>query len=118
MSAAEIDDYIGALDEPKRSTLEKVRQTILVIVPDAEQGISYGAPVFKVNGKAVAGFAAFKNHLTFATHTGNVTAQLTDELAGYVVSKGSFQFDVATPLPKKLLKRLIAVRMAELPPAR
>ena len=101
MSAAEIDDYIGALDEPKRSTLEKVRGTILEIVPDAEQGLSYGAPVFKINGKAVAGFAAFKNHLTYAPHSSHVTAQLADELQGYVVSKGSFQFDVAVESPDR-----------------
>ena len=113
MSAKDIDDYLAAVDEPKRSTLETVRTRILEIVPDAEQGLSYGAPVFSVRGKKVAGFAAFKNHLTYAPHSGTVTAQLPDELAGYVVSKGSFQFDVDKPLPKKLLKRLIEVRMAE-----
>ena len=113
MSAEEIDRYLADVDEPKRTTLETVRTRILQIIPDAEQGISYGAPVFSVRGKKVAGFAAFKAHLTYAPHSGTVTAQLADELAGYVVSKGSFQFDVDKPLPKKLLKRLIDVRMAE-----
>jgi uncharacterized protein YdhG (YjbR/CyaY superfamily) len=114
MSSAEIDAYLQALDEPRRSTLEKVRATILSIIPEAEQGLSYGAPVFKVDGKAVAGFAAFTKHLTYAPHSGTVTAKLPDELAGYVVSKGSFQFAVDTPLPKKLVKRLVEVRLDEL----
>lgn len=115
MSSAEIDAYLAALDEPRRSTLEAVRRSILEVVPEAEQGISYGAPVFKVRGKAVAGFAAFKNHLTYAPHSGTVTAALGTELDGYVVSKGSFQFAVDTPLPKELVARLVEVRLSEIP---
>ena len=62
MAQDEIDAYLAALEEPKRSTLEKLRTVILEVVPDAEQGLAYGAPAFKVRGKTVAGFAAFKNH--------------------------------------------------------
>ncbi|MEY3310042.1 MAG: hypothetical protein RL107_178, partial [Actinomycetota bacterium] len=65
MSVADIDAYISALPEPKRSTLEEMRRRILSIVPDAEQKISYQMPAFAVAGKVVAGFAAFKNHLAF-----------------------------------------------------
>ena len=63
MSQREIDEYLAALDEPKRSTLEELRRTILEVIPEADQGMSYGMPAFKVGGKVVAGFAAFKNHL-------------------------------------------------------
>ena len=59
MSAEEIDGYLASVEEPKRSTLEALRQSILEVVPDAEQCISYGMPAFKVQGKTVAGFAAF-----------------------------------------------------------
>jgi uncharacterized protein YdhG (YjbR/CyaY superfamily) len=50
--------------EPKRSTLAQLRDTIMSIVPDTEQTISYGMPAFKLRGKTIAGFAAFKNHLS------------------------------------------------------
>jgi uncharacterized protein YdhG (YjbR/CyaY superfamily) len=113
VSAADVDAYLADVDEPKRSTLEQLRRTILTVIPEAEQGLSYGAPVFKVRGKAVAGFAAFTGHLTYAPHSGTVTGKLPDELAGYVVSKGSFQFAVDQPLPEPLVRRLIEVRMAE-----
>ncbi len=63
MSAQEIDQYLDALEEPKRTTLARLRQTILDILPEAEQAISYGLPAFKIRGKTIAGFAAFKNHL-------------------------------------------------------
>ena len=69
MPAAEIDQYLDALEEPKRTTLARLRQTILDILPEAEQGISYGLPAFKVRGKTIAGFAAFKNHLSSVSYT-------------------------------------------------
>jgi hypothetical protein len=40
VSAAEIDEYLRAVDEPKRQTLQTLRSTILEVVPDAEQGVS------------------------------------------------------------------------------
>ena len=64
MSEHEVDDYLAGLNEAKRTTLAELRRTILEIIPEAEQCIAYGAPAFKVAGKAVAGFAAFKNHLS------------------------------------------------------
>jgi uncharacterized protein YdhG (YjbR/CyaY superfamily) len=110
----EIDRYLAALDEPKRSTLEALRTSILEIVPEAEQGISYGAPAFKVQGKAVAGFAAFKSHLSYVPHSGSVLATLQDDTAPYGTSKGSLKFAVDKPLPKRLVKKLISARMREL----
>ena len=55
VSAQEIDQYLDALEEPKRTTLARLRQTILEILPEAEQGISYGVPAFKVRGRTIAG---------------------------------------------------------------
>jgi uncharacterized protein YdhG (YjbR/CyaY superfamily) len=115
VSQQEIDEYLAALDEPKRSTLEELRRTILAILPGAEQCISYGMPTFKVRGKAVAGFAAFKNHLSYFPHSGSVLPELPEEVAGYGGSKGTLQFAVDTPLPRPLVEKLIAVRLRELP---
>ena len=59
MTADEVDAYLAGLEEQKLSTLEAVRRSILAVVHDAEEGISYGMPAFRVGGKVVAGFAAF-----------------------------------------------------------
>jgi uncharacterized protein YdhG (YjbR/CyaY superfamily) len=117
VSAEEIDRYLDALDEPKRTTLARLRQTILEILPEADQGISYGVPAFKVGGKTVAGFAAFKNHLSYLPHSGSVFPQLTDELAGYSTSSGALRFGVDQSLPAPLVERLIAVRLRQAFPA-
>jgi uncharacterized protein YdhG (YjbR/CyaY superfamily) len=111
MSVDEVDRYLDSVEEPKRTTLAALRRTILDIVPDAEQGISYGVPAFKVRGKTIAGFAAFKNHLSYLPHSGSVFPELRQELSGYSTSTGALRFGIDEPLPRELVERLIAVRL-------
>ena len=84
------------------------------IVPGADQCLSYGAPAFKVDGQTVAGFAAYKNHLSYLPHSGTVLATLGDEVAAYETSKGALKFAVDKPLPKPLIEQLVTTRMREL----
>jgi uncharacterized protein YdhG (YjbR/CyaY superfamily) len=116
VSADEVDEYLRGVDEPKRSTLQALRRTILEIVPDADQVISYRVPAFRVRGQTVAGFAAFKNHLSYLPFNGSVLAQLADELKGYTMTKSALHFPVDRPLPKTIVKKLIAVRLEEVRP--
>ncbi len=113
MSDEEIDAYLASLEEPKRSTLGELRRTILGIIPDADQCISYGLPAFRVRGKVIAGFAAFKSHLSYLPHSGSVLPAVRDEISGYETTKGSLHFPVDSPLPRALVKRLIDVRMGQ-----
>ena len=109
----DVDAYLRALDEPKRSTLETLRTTILEIVPEAEQVISYNVPAFRVRGKVIAGFAAFKGHLSYLPFSGSVLGQLGEELKGYTMTKSALHFPVDRPLPKTLVKKLIDARLAD-----
>jgi uncharacterized protein YdhG (YjbR/CyaY superfamily) len=113
VASDEIDQYLASLDETKRSTLQQLRKTILEVIPEAEEGISYQLPAFRVDGKVVAGFAAFKNHLSYLPHSGSVFPVLRDEVASYKTSKGALQFPVDSSLPKTLVEQLIRVRMAQ-----
>jgi len=116
MSRAEIDAYLADLGEPERSTLEEVRRIILDVVPEAVEGISYAMPAFRVRGQVVAGFAAFKHHLSYFPHSGSVIPKLSAEVARYTTSKGALQFPVDEPLPRALVERLVAVRLSQLAP--
>lgn len=110
----EIDAYLAHVEEPKRATLEALRSAILAVVPDAQQCLSYGMPAFKVGGKTVAGFAAFKQHLSYLPHSGSVLTALAADVAGYEVSKGSLRFAVDRPLPRPLVRKLVRARLEEL----
>lgn len=108
-----IDDYLAGLDEPKRSTLEELRRTIARIIPDAEECISYGMPGFRVKGEVVAGFAAFKNNLSYLPHSGSVLAGMADQLGEYTRTPGSLHFPADRPLPSALVEQLITARLRE-----
>ena len=114
MSRQEIDDYLAKVEAPKRATLQKLRQTIRDILPDADEVISYGMPGFRLNGQMIVGFAAFKNHLAYLPHSGSVFSALRDDLAGYTYTNGSLHFPIDKPLPKALVKKLIAVRLRQI----
>ena len=108
-----VDEYIEALDEPKRSTLARLREQLSSMLPGATEEISYGAPVWVLDGKKVAGFCAFKNHLVYSTHGKTVTEALAADLAEYKVSKASFQFGVAETITEALVEKLVQARIAE-----
>jgi uncharacterized protein YdhG (YjbR/CyaY superfamily) len=113
LSAEDVDEYLRRIEEPKRSTLEALRRTILEIVPDAEQVISYKVPAFRVDSQIVAGFAAFKDHLSYLPFSGSVLPELAGELEGYTMTKSALHFPVDRPLPKTLVRKLIAARRSK-----
>ena len=113
MSSEQVDEYLSALEEPKRGTLQALRRMILEVVPEADQVISYGVPAFRLRGQTVAGFAAFKTHLSYLPFSGSVLRQLAGELDGYKMTKSSLHFPVDRALPKALVRKLIDVRLAE-----
>jgi len=113
MTAAEIDQYLAGLDEPKRSTLAEMRRRILQVLPEAEQCLSYSMPGFKIEGQTVAGLAAFKHHLSYLPHSGSVLSELAEQTQGYAQTAGSLHFAVDTPLPLALIEQLLAVRLRQ-----
>lgn len=114
MSSNEIDDYLAGIEEPKRSTLDEMRRRILEVVPDAQQTISYGCPAFKVNGKTVAGLAAFSRHLSYLPHSGTVLAEVADDTRGYSQTKSALHFPIDEPLPRPLIQRLLEARLRQI----
>ncbi len=114
MSGHAIDAYLARQDEPQRRTLDVLRKTILEIVPEAEECISYGLPAFQIDGKVVAGFGAFKNHLSYLPHSGSVLSQLREDLSSYSWSSGALKFPVDAPLSKELVAKLIAIRLKQI----
>lgn len=111
MTSQEVSDFLSRIPEPKRSTLEQLRKYILEILPESEEVISYGFPGYKLDGKVICGFDAFKNHCSYFPHSSLVVPELEQELIGYKTSKGAIQFPVDKPLPKSLVKKLIETRL-------
>src|SRR6266850_7831365 len=109
--AQTVDDYLAALPEEARATLEKLRKTIKAAAPKASEVISYQIPMYKQHGMLV-GFAAFKDHCSFFPGA-NPIATHKDELKAYKTSKGTIRFPIGKPLPAALVKKLVRTRIAE-----
>ncbi|WP_162802915.1 iron chaperone [Ornithinimicrobium avium] len=111
MTVDEVDAYLAALEEPGRTTLEALRRSIRAVLPHAEEGISYGVPAFRVEGKVVAGFAAFTHHLAYLPHSGEVLPTLADRLTSYERTKSSLHFPADAPLPDELVRSLVEAKL-------
>ena len=114
MSKAEVDQYLRGLPEEAVFSLQALRRQVLEVVPSGEEGISYAMPCVKVSGKAVAGYAAFKKHIGYFPHSGNIVPQLEKELAGRKQTTGGFQFGLGEVLPDDLIAELVQLRLKEL----
>ena len=107
-----VDDYIKNCPQEVQQLLIEIRLTIRQFAPEAIESISYGMPAYKLNGKPLVYFAAFKNHLGFyATPTGHV--EFEKELATYKQGKGSVQFPIDKPLPIHLIRKIVQFRVKE-----
>jgi uncharacterized protein YdhG (YjbR/CyaY superfamily) len=104
-----IDEYIGRCSVEVQLLLEKIRKTIRQAAPEAEESISYQIPAFKLNGKPLVYFAAYKKHIgLYPAPRG--AAQFTEELAAYEGGKGTVQFSLAQPIPYDLIRRIVQFR--------
>jgi uncharacterized protein YdhG (YjbR/CyaY superfamily) len=112
-AANTIDEYLEALPEKERTTLEKLRAVIKSAAPKAEETISYQMPAFKYHGMLVY-FAAFKKHCSlFPGGSSMLSRELDKEMAPYKTSKGTLQFTVDKPLPASLVKKIVKLRMKQ-----
>lgn len=109
----DVETYLARCPEPHRTTLQKLRATILTAVPKgATEAISYGMPSFQYKGGLVA-YAAFKQHCSFFPMSGRLVEEFADELKAYKTSKGTIQFPIDKPLPAALVKKMVKVRVAQ-----
>jgi uncharacterized protein YdhG (YjbR/CyaY superfamily) len=111
-----VEDYLSQVPEEARAALERLRKTIKAAAPNTTETISYQMPTFKYQGRALAGFAAFKNHCSLFPYSTKVMDSLKEELQSFDTSgKGAtIRFSVDKPLPAALVRKLVKVRIEEI----
>ncbi len=106
-----IDEYIKTFPEEIQVILEKIRQTIRKVAPEATEAISYQMPAFKLNGNLVW-FAAFKDHIGFYPIPSGVEA-FKKEVSPFAAGKGTLQFPLNKPIPYDLIEKIVTFRAKE-----
>jgi uncharacterized protein YdhG (YjbR/CyaY superfamily) len=109
-----VDEFLAGLSPGARSAFERVRQLAESVVPEAEQGSSYGVAALRYRGKPLIGFADAKTHLSVFPFSPAVVAQVRDRLAGYSVSKGTIRFSEDHPLPAEVVSDIVRFRRDEI----
>jgi uncharacterized protein YdhG (YjbR/CyaY superfamily) len=112
-----VDAYIAAQPAAVRLVLERIRAIIRKALPDAEEVISYQIPAYKLGGRTVIYVAGWKAHVSLYPATGRVATELTVEIAPYKASKGTLRFPLDTPIPARLVTRIVKLRAEETTPA-
>ncbi len=106
-----IDEYVAGCPSDVRELLQKLRRTIREAAPDAEESISYQIPTFKLEGKNLVHFAAFKNHIGFYPPAPKAFER---EVSPYEGPKGNLKFPIDKPIPLDLVKRIVKYRVKEI----
>lgn len=114
MTDSPIDAYLKGLPDEHRGALQRLRDQIIGLVPDAEQTMSYGMPTIKLDGKALLLFACWKAHCSVYGLTDAFMAEHADELKDYERTKGSLHFAPEAPFPPSLVEKMVRARLAEL----
>lgn len=110
---AAVEAYLAEVPEPARTTLETVRRAIRSAAPaDAVECISYGMPAFRYQG-ALVGYAAFKDHCSFFPMSAALLDEFEEDVKGYRTAKGTLQFPRDKPLPARLVKQIVKIRVLQ-----
>ena len=112
-TAADIDEYISWFPDDVRKILTKIRATIKGAAPKAVESISYQIPTFKVDGKVLIYFAAFKDHVSIYPVPREAT-EFAKELADYKGGKGTLQFPLGKAVSYDLISRIVRFRIEEI----
>ena len=108
----DIEQYVAALPANQRAILQKLRVTIRAAAPHAEEGVSYGLPAFRINGRPLVCFAAAAHHCSLYPMSPAVIRAHAGDLKKYETSKGTIRF--VAPLPAALVRKIVRARLAEL----
>jgi uncharacterized protein YdhG (YjbR/CyaY superfamily) len=112
-SYKDVDTYIKDFPDEIQEKLVSVRDLIKEIAPEAVESISYGMPGYKLNGKVLVYFAAFKDHISVYPTSDQIEKGIP-EAAKYRTGKGTLQFSLKEPLPLGLIKQIVEYRVKQL----
>ena len=109
----DVDEYMAQLPEDRRAVMEELRSTIRSAAPDATEVISYNMPAFRLGGRFLVSYEAFKRHYSLFPWSDGMVEELGEEMKPYAVGKGTIRFSADEPIPFELVTRIVEYRNRE-----
>ena len=109
-----IDSYLATVPDTHRAALKALYEQFKQLYPDATEHISYGKPLFKLEGHPLGGFQAAKHHSALFVWSSTVLGTLGDLLDGYDIGESTVRFDPEKPPPLRVVKAILDARAAEI----
>jgi uncharacterized protein YdhG (YjbR/CyaY superfamily) len=114
MKHKSINAYLAAVPATHRTALKTLRRQIKKLYPKVTEHISYGMPLFKLDGHPLAGFRAARHHSSMFVWSGTALGTLGNLLHGYDTAQSTIRFAPDKPLPERIIKAVLAARAKEI----
>ena len=110
----DVDTYIANSAREALPILKEILEIIKSTIPKVEEGISWGVPFYKYHG-ALAGFATYKNHVSFGLATGVIESKdrVMLEKKGYITGTKTIQIKFDQKVPTAAIKQILKAKMNE-----
>ena len=110
----EVTAYIAGTDEPARSLLERYRQRAVAVVPEAEEGTSYGMAALRYRDRPLVSVVRTKQGYSVFPFSAAVVESVIAELDSFDSTKGGIRFTDERNLPDDAFDALVARRRDEI----
>ncbi len=110
----DVNEYMAQLPEDRQAVMEQLRSTIRATSPTAKEAISYNMPAFRLDGKFLVSYEAYKRHYSLFPWSDAMLEELGERIRPYAVGKGTIRFPADRPIPLDLVTDIVRIRTREL----
>jgi uncharacterized protein YdhG (YjbR/CyaY superfamily) len=110
----EVTEYIAGLNEPARSLLQRFADRVNALIPDAEEGTSYGMAALRYRGRPLVSVVTTRHGYSLFPFSPDVVARALPDLDGFESTKGGIRFTDAQPIPDDVFDRIVLDRRDEI----
>ncbi|MBI4899975.1 MAG: DUF1801 domain-containing protein [Actinobacteria bacterium] len=112
-----IDDYLEGLDPPDAEIIGGAYAVAQAVLPEVEQGVSYGMPALVHQGRPLLSVMRAKKHFGVYPYSGEVVSKVVADLGpvdGLTSAKGTMRFPLGVPIPDDVIRGLVLARADEI----